>query len=115
MQIILRLLLNPVFLFGSALFFGGWYFYNKLVKARLRVEESLSEVNVLLDRIQHTGADGNKEVMEATLQHARKQYNEAVNAYNYLVESFPSSLVALMLGLKREEFALMQQDEDIAT
>jgi LemA protein len=42
--------------------------------------------------------------VEDQIQYARRYYNGVIRDYNIWVESFPSNLVALLFGFKREEF-----------
>ncbi len=42
--------------------------------------------------------------VEDQIQYSRRYYNGAVRDYNTRIESFPSNIIAMLLGFKKEEF-----------
>ncbi|MCS7262012.1 MAG: LemA family protein [Aquificaceae bacterium] len=45
---------------------------------------------------------------------ARRAYNSAVTDYNNALEMFPTNIIASMMGLKREEwFEIPQQEREV--
>ena len=49
--------------------------------------------------------------VEEHLQAARRLYNSNVSAYNELLLSFPSSIIASLKGLKRKDFFTAKEEE----
>jgi len=126
----ITLLLILVFIAGVAL-------YNRLVRARNRVDTAWSDIDVQLQRrhdlvpqlvkavdqyakYEHATLEASDNFLdlqnqlvetENYLQFARRYYNGSVRDLNTMVESVPSNIVAGLFGFGQREFFQKTSDE----
>ena len=95
---------------------------NMTIAEKSKVNEAMNEnfdkINILVENYPNLKASDNFKTLqkaiidvEEHLQAARRLYNSNVSAYNELLLSFPSSIIASLKGLKRKDFFTAKEEE----